>query len=35
MNWKHTRDRTKAQAKKTETTTGTDWSFIAAAAVVA
>ncbi|ADQ65911.1 hypothetical protein C499_11933 [Halogeometricum borinquense DSM 11551] len=31
MNWKHRRDRTKAESKKEETKTGTKWSFIAAA----
>jgi hypothetical protein len=35
MNWKHKRDRTKAQAKKDETSPGTDWAFIAAAVVAA
>ena len=35
MNWQHKRNRTKAEAKKTETTAGTRWDFIAAAIVAA
>jgi hypothetical protein len=35
MNWKHKRNRTKAEAKKSETTSGTRWDFIAAALVAA
>jgi hypothetical protein len=35
MNWKHRRDRTKAEAKNEETQTGTNWSFIAATLVAA
>jgi hypothetical protein len=35
VNWKHPRNRTKAESKKEEPKTGTDWSFVAAAIGVA
>ncbi len=35
MNWKHPRDETKAASKERETESGTRWSFIAAAGIVA
>jgi hypothetical protein len=35
MNWTHKRNETKAQAKKNETSSGTRWDFIAAAATIA
>jgi hypothetical protein len=35
MNWNHRRNQPNAEAKKSETKTGTNWSFIAAAAAIA
>lgn len=35
MQWKHRRGRSKVEAKKEESKSGTKWSFIAAATVVA
>ncbi len=35
MNWKHPRNETKAASKERETESGTRWSFIAAASIVA
>jgi hypothetical protein len=35
MNWKHPRNMTKAATKETETSSGTRWSFIAAASIAA
>lgn len=35
MEWKHRRDRTKAEMKKTETKAGTNYWFMAAAIAVA
>ncbi|SDQ93027.1 hypothetical protein SAMN05216278_3096 [Halopelagius longus] len=35
MQWNHRRNQTKAEQKKNESKSGTKWSFIAAATVIA